>query len=84
MSRIQIAISVPKTLKEDFYETAKKLWTNPSNLITMFMSNVVHTKEVHFRANDKIIETERFSKNEINELMDNSKDSYERISRLID
>lgn len=84
MTRKQIAISVPKDLKDDFYDTAKKLWTNPSNLITMFMSNVVHTKEVHFRAFTSNFERDDFSKSEINELISEWKDSYDEISSLID
>jgi len=84
MTRKQIAISVPKDLKDDFYDTAKKLWTNPSNLITMFMSNVVHTKEVHFKAFSSGFEREDFSSSEINELVREWKKSYDEIGSLVD
>ena len=84
MIRKQIAISVPKELKDNFYIIAKKLWTNPSNLITMFMSNVVHTKEIHFSAFDDNFKIESFSTDELSELSNEWKDTYDKISKLID
>lgn len=84
MTRIQIAISVPTELKESFYKTAKNLWTNPSNLLTMFMSHVVHTKEVHFTASDSSFEEEHFSQKELGELKKEWKRAYDKISALVD
>lgn len=84
MTRKQIAISVPKELKDEFYLTAKKLWSNPSNLITMFMSNVVHTKEVHFKTFNSDFEFEWFSEGELEELNKVWKEWHDRISNLID
>lgn len=84
MKRKQIAITVTEELKNNFYDTAKKLWTNPSNLITMFMSNVVYTKEIHFIAYEKDFKSEWFTQNELKELINEWKDSYDKISSLID
>ena len=83
MTRKQIAISVPEELKVSFYDTAKRLGTNPSNLLTMFMAHVVHTREVNFKASDNV-EFSAFSKNELEDLQKEGKSSYDKISSLVD
>ena len=84
MARTQISLSVPEELKDDFYKAAVTLGTNPSNLLTMFMANVVHTREVHFRAPGAIVEMGTFSKSEMEELSSEGKAVYDTISNLVD
>jgi addiction module RelB/DinJ family antitoxin len=40
--------NVDKKLKTNFSDFAKKLGTNPSNLMRMFMTHTINTKKVSF------------------------------------
>jgi addiction module RelB/DinJ family antitoxin len=43
-----IMFNVDEKLKADFSKFAKKLGTNPSNLMRMFMAHTINTKKVSF------------------------------------
>jgi addiction module RelB/DinJ family antitoxin len=53
-----IMLNVDEKLKKDFSNFAKKLGTNPSNLMRMFMANTINTKKVSFEIKQPILDFE--------------------------
>jgi len=43
-----MTISIEKELKESFINLAKELWTNPTNLINMFMKSSINSRTISF------------------------------------
>ncbi|MDR1987312.1 MAG: type II toxin-antitoxin system RelB/DinJ family antitoxin [Candidatus Peribacteria bacterium] len=52
-----IMFNVDESLKKDFSNFAKKLGTNPSNLMRMFMAHTINTKKVSFEV-ETVVEFE--------------------------
>ncbi len=69
-----INISLPKELKKKFTALASEMWTNPTNLLKMFIISSLNNKELKFFTSQKIennFEIEPFTQEEINNLMKN-------------
>ena len=65
-----ISISAEESVIEDFTILAQEFWTNRTNLISMFMVDVIRNKTIYFRRESSVdkIEFEAFSEEENNSL----------------
>jgi len=65
-----ISISAEESVIEDFTILAQEFWTNRTNLISMFMVDVIRNKKIYFRRESSAdkIEFEAFSEEENNSL----------------
>ena len=82
--KTQMTITVDQAVKQAFMNLSKKLWSNASNLISMFMANTVTTWEVTFKADALNMSIDQFSDIEIWELNNEWKEGYDKISKLVD
>ena len=61
-----MTISVEKDLKNEFFVFSKELWSNPTNLMNMFMKDSIRKRKIEFStASDFDMEIEAFSKEEM-------------------
>ena len=76
-----ITISIEEQIKKDFQEFAKDMWTNVTNLLSMFMKDSTRRRELKFSGNHFNIEFENFSKENLDDLM-NDKQIIENTSKM--
>jgi len=76
-----ISISAEESVVKDFTELANEFWTNRTNLISMFMVDVINNKKFYFWKKSYVnnISFESFSKNELNELKTEWKNDFNSI-----
>jgi antitoxin component of RelBE/YafQ-DinJ toxin-antitoxin module len=46
---VAMNLSIPKSLKEQFAKFAYSMWTNPTNLIRMFMQSSLNSRTIYFK-----------------------------------
>ena len=68
-----MTISIEENIKRDFQEFAKDLWTNVTNLLSMFMRDATKRKQVQFSSISYDMEFKRFSKDNLEELINDKK-----------
>jgi len=80
-----MTITVDEKIKKDFQEFAKDMWTNMTNLLSMFMRDVSRRREVSFSWVDYSIEFEKFSKENLKELVNdkNIKKNTSKMEKLL-
>jgi antitoxin component of RelBE/YafQ-DinJ toxin-antitoxin module len=79
---VALNLSIPKDLKEEFVRFAYDLWTNPTNLLKMFMKQAITTRQINFRS--PIIWVERFNNEELTDLTNDEeiKDWFLRLNKV--
>ena len=76
-----MTISIEEQIKKDFQEFAKDMWTNVTNLLSMFMRDSARKRELKFSGNNFNIEFENFSKENLDDLI-NDKQIIENTSKM--
>lgn len=67
MTKTIITISIDKDTKENFSKYARDMWTNMSNLISMFMKNAPRSRKLEFFSPIEEINPDNWEKNSIDE-----------------
>lgn len=65
MSKTVITISVDTETKKAFSNYAKDMWTNMSNLLSMFMKNAPRSRKLEFYSPIEEVEPDEWEKNTI-------------------
>lgn len=85
MAKSQMSITVDPTLRDRFRETARRMGTNPTNLVNMFMAHAVATGEVKFSSVPGFgLDAEAFSAEELADVARRGAASAAEISKLVD
>jgi len=80
MSKTVVTISIDTQTKEEFSKYAKSMWTNMSNLVSMFMKNAPRSKKLEFFSPIEEVEPDKWEKNAINEYENQKKNwTFESI-----
>lgn len=82
--KIQMTITLEEELKDRFKQIAKNLWTNVSNLISMFIANTVSTWEINFKTSISDFQINSFSESELGELVKDWEKDHDLIDSYID
>jgi len=80
-----MTISIEEDIKREFQEFAREMWTNMTNLLSMFMKSAIRKREISFSCPSYDIEFENFSKNNLEELVNNEKiiKNTEKMEKLL-
>lgn len=75
------SVSAEEKVIEEFTLVANEFWTNRTNLLSMFMVDVIKNRQIHFNRNtpENNSSFDSFSEDELNDLKNGGKDSFSSI-----